>query len=540
MYETMSDELEVRIAKARQLQAAGHDPYHPACFQRDHFVDEVRQRYCHLASDAQLHDRVSLAGRVVAVRDMGKTLFVDIKDQTGKIQTYNTVDVLGEQRYSLLRECLDQGDWLGVWGRPFTTKRGELSIEVTDYRFLTKSIRPLPYGKETATERFHKVEDAEILYRQPEIGMATDSCLFETLKKRARLIRTLRERLWELGFDETDIPVLETVYGGASARPFITTINALDQLPVYLRISLELPLKRLIVGGFDGVFHIGHVFRNEGMDRNHSPEFTLLEVYKALWDYHDVMRLTEDLITTATQNVNDTLAVTYGTRTIDLSLPWKRVTLSDAIKEYANIDVEQMDDLQLRACAARHNSDILERANIAPDLADGTLVERVLAYNATLPTLEGRIPLDTARGNIIAYLFEELVASQIIQPTFVIDHPKETSPLCKPHRSSPELIERFELFINGWEFANAYSELNDPVLQRKLLEEQAQQLRAGREEAMPMDEYFVRAIEYGMPTTGGLGIGIDRLVMLLTAHHWPPERPPTIRDVLFFPLMKPQ
>ena len=287
------------------------------------------------------------------------------------------------------------------------------------------------------------------------------------------------------------------------------------------------------------MFNLGHVFRNEGLDRSHNPEFSLLEVYKAMWDYTDIMQLTEEVITETAQKANGSLLVNYGGQEIDLTPPWRRVTMHEILKEHTGIDFANASDLELKAMAARHNEGILQRAGIPKNIPDADLVEAVNNYNSRLSGSEGKIPIDTSRGSITAYLFEELVESRIVQPTFVIDHPKETSPLCKPHRTNPELIERFELFINGWEFANAYSELNDPVLQRKLLEEQAQQLRAGQEEAMPMDEAFVRAIEYGMPTTGGLGIGIDRLVMILTAHLWPKESPPSIRDVIFFPLMKP-
>lgn len=536
----MASEIDVRIAKAQKLRDRGHDPYHPAKFDRSDFVKDVRANYEGVSEEPSSHD-VSIGGRVTSIRDMGKSVFFHVEDQTGAIQVYAKKDNLGDDRLTTLKECLDVGDWMGIHGPVFRTRSGELSVAARDYRFLTKSIRPLPLGKSTKEgERYSSVDDPELIYRQPEIGLAADKVRFETLQKRARIIRAVRENLWARGFDETDTPILEAVYGGANARPFVTHVNALDQLPAYLRISLELPLKRLVVGGFDGVFHLGHVFRNEGLDRSHNPEFSLLEVYKAMWDYTDIMNLTEEVITDAAKKVNGTLKVHYGNREIDLTPPWRRVTMHEILKEYTGVDFANASDLELKVMAVRHNDDILQRAGIPRNLPDADLVEAVNNYNSRLSKSDGKIQIDTSRGNIIAYLFEELVEPKIIQPTFVIDHPRETSPLCKPHRTNPELIERFELFINGWEFANAYSELNDPVLQRRLLEEQAQQLRAGQEEAMPMDEAFVRAIEYGMPTTGGLGIGIDRLVMLLTAHLWPKESPPSIRDVIFFPLMKPK
>ena len=529
--------MDIRIEKAQRLRGRGHDPYHPSKFVRSNFVGDVRKKY-ESATEEKINS-VSIGGRVTSIRDMGKSIFLDIEDQTGAVQVYVKKDSVGEDKLKTLKECLDVGDWLGVAGEVFKTRTGELSVAARDYRFLTKSTRPLPLGRLKDGERYSSLDDAELIYRQPEVGMATDKIRFETLRKRANITRAIRENLWARGFDETDTPILESIYGGANARPFVTHVNALNQLPAYLRISLELPLKRLVVGGFDGVFHLGHVFRNEGLDRSHNPEFSLLEVYKAMWDYTDIMKLTEEVITETAQKVNGSLVVNYGNQNIDLTPPWRRVTMHEILKEHTGIDFANASDLELKAIAARHNSDVLQRAGISRDLPDRELVEAVGKYNASLSENEGKIPIDVSRGNITAYLFEELVEPKIIQPTFVIDHPKETSPLCKLHRTNPELIERFELFINGWEFANAYSELNDPVLQRKLLEEQAQQLRAGQEEAMPMDEAFVRAIEYGMPTTGGLGIGVDRLVMLLTAHLWSKESPPSIRDVIFFPLMKP-
>lgn len=525
------NELEIRIQKAEQLNNAGHNPYHPERFARSKYIEEVLDEYAGVQG-TESTDKVVIAGRVVSVRDMGKAMFFDIKDMTGKIQIYAKEESVGD-KYNLLKN-IDSGDWIGIAGNPMRTRRGELSINASNCRFLTKSIRPLPLGKETENEKFSTATDPELLYRQPEIRMAVDDLYLKTLIMRNEIIKNVRELLWSKRFEETDIPILEMIYGGANARPFITKANALNT-EAYLRISLELPLKRLIVGGFDGVFHIGHVFRNEGIDRNHNPEFTLLEVYKSLWDYNDVMKLTEEIYTESAKKINQNLQIRYGKNSIDLETPWKRITMKDAIKEYSGIDVDSLDDIQLKAVAARQNKDTLENAGISIQLKDDELVKEVERYNSSSSS---EIPINQPRGLIISYLFEELAQSKLLNPTFVIDHPKETSPLCKQHRSNPELIERFELFINGWECANAYSELNDPVLQRKLLEEQANQLRAGTEEAMPMDENFVRAIEYGMPTTGGLGIGIDRMVMLLTAKHWPEDNPPTIRDIIYFPLAK--
>ena len=535
----MTSERDIRIEKAQKLRDRGHDPYHPARFERSDLIGEVRRKYESSNQEAN-NNYVSIGGRVTSIRNMGQSVFVDVQDQTGTVQVYAKKDNIGKDKLDTLKECIDVGDWLGVEGPIFKTRSGELSVDARGYRFLTKSIRPLPLGKSKDGERFSSLDDPGLIYSQPEIGLATDRMRFETLQKRTKIIRAVRENLWDKGFDETDTPVLEAIYGGANARPFVTHVNALNQLPAYLRISLELPLKRLIVGGFDGVFNLGHVFRNEGLDRSHNPEFTLLEVYKSMWDYTDIMNLTEEIITNAAQKTNSSLVVSYGNQEINLKTPWRRVTMHDILKEHTGVDISKASDLELKAMAARHNEDTLAKAGISRSLSDSELVEAVNQYNAKLSGGDGRIPIDTSRGIITAYLFEELVEPKLIQPTFVIDHPKETSPLCKPHRTNPELIERFELFINGWEFANAYSELNDPVLQRRLLEEQAQQLRAGQEEAMPMDEAFVKAIEYGMPTTGGLGIGIDRLVMLLTGHLWPKESPPSIRDVIFFPLTKPQ
>ncbi|MFA4886759.1 MAG: lysine--tRNA ligase [Candidatus Nanoarchaeia archaeon] len=536
----MTSGLEIRIEKARILREAGHDPYHPARFNRTDYVSGLKSKYDSANSQEQSAEEVAIGGRVTAIRNMGKSLFLNIEDQTGSIQVYVRKDQLGDDSYKLLKGCLDIGDWLGVNGNVMRTKSGELSLATQSYRFLTKAIRPLPLGKESETGTYNRLEDPEIIYRQPEVGMATDRVRFETLRKRARIIRAVRENLWNKGFDETDTPVIETVYGGANARPFTTEVNALGGLKTFLRISLELPLKRLIAGGFDGVFHLGHVFRNEGIDRNHNPEFSLLEVYKAMWDYNDIMNLTEEIIVDAAEKVNGTTEVRYGSQKIDLARPWRRITMKQSLEEFAGLNVDSKNTVELQAIAAKHNADILQKAGISLDTTDADLVEKVLAYNQGLAGKEGKIPLDVPRGNLIAYLFEELVESKLINPTFVTDHPKETSPLCKLHRDNPELIERFELYANGWELANAYSELNDPVLQRQLLEGQAAELRSGNDEAMPFDEAFVRAIEYGMPTTGGLGIGIDRLVMLLTAKDWTEDSPPTIRDVIFFPLMKPE
>lgn len=479
-----------RIRKLKEIVSLGVNPY-PHRYDPTHSSKEILEKYSELKAEEKTADKVKVAGRIVAVRDMGKVSFSHLQDESGRIQLFFKEDSLGLQ-YALFK-LLDIGDIVGVEGTVFKTKTGETSVWVEKLDLLCKSIRPLP-------EKWHGLKDPELIYRKRYLDLIMNPESKQRFKLRSKIVSTMREFLNGKEFLEVETPTLQPVYGGAAAKPFVTHHNALD-MRLYLRISDELYLKRLIVGGFDKVYELTKDFRNEGIDRQHNPEFSMMECYSAYWDYNDVMKFTEDCIAYIALKTIGTTLVKYGGHDIQLKPPFIRMTMVDAIKKYTEFgDVNKISDDDLKEIMSRFFVEV-----------------------------EG----DYSRGKAIFAIFDQLVQDKLIQPTFIIDHPSETTPLCKPHRDPKKdgFVERFELFINGMEMANAYTELNDPILQRELLEDQAKQLKLGAEEAHPMDDDFVEAIEVGMPPTGGLGIGVDRLVMILTGAE-------SIRDVIFFPTMR--
>ncbi len=470
-----------------ELRNAGIDPF-PYSYQISHNIDDILRIY---NKDKQSEFDVSAAGRIMLLRKMGRATFMHIQDFSGKIQIYFKKDIIGDKGYELLKK-LDVGDIIGVNGRVFTTRTGETTILVDRFALLSKAIRQLP-------EKYHGIRDKGMIYRQRCLDMIMNKEGRDVFYKRSRILKFIRDWLSSKGFLEVDIPIIQMMYGGAEARPFKTHVNALET-DAFLSISPELYLKRYIVGGFDRVYSMQKAFRNEGIDATHNPEFTLLEIYQAYVDYNDMMTLTENLISDAVRHINNSSAVKAGENTINLQVPFKRVSLISLLEAELGKNPYEMTVEELRKL-----TDNIESKE-HPDAS-------------------------ATAGELIMFLFEALCEKDLIQPAFVVDYPKESSPLCKKHRKDDRLIERFELYINGREFANAYSEQNDPVIQRELLESQSQKLRAGFAEAMPMDEYFVRAVEYGMPPTGGVGLGIDRLVMLLTESE-------LIKDVIAFPLVR--
>lgn len=448
---------------------------------------------------------VRLGGRLVAFRTHGKSTFADLVDRSGRIQLYFQLNELGKDAYGLL-ELLDIGDWVGVQGPVFRTRLKEVTVRVTSFELLTKTIRPLPLGKEevdveTGEQRVHSgFADVEQRYRQRYADLAVNPAVREVFVTRTRVVSALRRFLDERGFIEVETPVLQPLYGGASARPFTTHHYALD-MPLYLRIADELYLKRLIVGGLDRVYEIGKDFRNEGIDRTHNPEFTVLELYQAFADYEDIMGLVEELLASVIREVTGgSLELVYQGITLDFRPPFRRLAYVDALREYGNLDVERM--------------------------SEQALAEAVRSFG--VDDVEGM-----SRARLVDELFEELVEPHLEQPVFIVDYPRELSPLAKPKRGHPGLVERFELIIVGRELANAFSELNDPLDQRERFAAQARLRERGDEEAQSYDEDYIRALEYGMPPTGGVGIGVDRLVMLLTDQV-------SIRDVILFPTMRPE
>jgi lysyl-tRNA synthetase, class II len=452
--------------------------------------------------DGEVPKRFHIAGRIISMRKMGKASFMHIQDREGRIQLYLRKDALHE-RYDLIR-LLDIGDIIGVEGEVFRTKMGEISIKADSFEVLAKSLRPLPVVKERTTEdgtviRYDPYSDKELRYRQRYVDLIVNPQVRDVFVKRARIIKFIRDYLDTSGYLEVETPALQTVYGGAAARPFITHHNALD-MKLYLRIADELYLKRLIVGGIDGVYEIAKDFRNEGMDRRHNPEFTMLELYVAYKDYIWMMDFVERLFADLVQHIHQTTAIQIGKYIVDFNPPWKRVTMADAIKEQTGIDIEQTDEEGLRVAARQHGLD--------PEPSDGP-------------------------GNIIDKIFGEFVEPKLIQPTIVMDYPVSMSPLAKLHRKKTGMVERFEVIVNGQEICNAFSELNDPIDQRARFEEQMGLRERGDEEAHVLDEDYLRALEYGMPPAAGLGVGIDRLTMLLTNQE-------SIRDVILFPQMRPE
>ena len=481
----LSEQHRIRLEKMEALRARGIDPF-GGRYEQTHHAREILEHY-----EALEEQKVSIAGRIMAKRVMGKAAFCHVQDLSGQIQAYIRRDDVGEEAYALFKS-LDLGDLVGIEGKVFKTKTGEISVHAQAFVLLSKALRPLP-------EKWHGLKDVEMRYRQRHVDLIVNPEVKDVFITRSRVIQEIRSYLTEKGFLEVETPTLHNVAAGAAARPFITHHNALD-IDLYMRIALELHLKRLIVGGLERVFELGRVFRNEGIDTRHNPEFTLMELYQAYADYHDIMDLTEDLIRSVSRKVRGTAKVMYQGQEIDLESPWRRVSMAQLVKEYTGADYEAWPD----AAAARQ--------------AAGELGVAVAA--------------DASRGRVLQAIFDEKVEEKLIQPTFVMDHPIEVSPLAKRKADNPDLTDRFELFMTGREYANAFSELNDPVDQRQRFLRQMEERAKGDEEAQMMDEDFVAALEQGMPPTGGLGIGIDRLVMLLTDA-------PSIRDVILFPTLRP-
>ena len=482
------DEYQRRLHKLEQLQSQGQDPFQHHTYQATHSLAELQSGFAEIEGQ-----QVSVAGRLVTVRGHGKSSFADLQDASGKVQVHARLDVLGEEDYARFQD-LDLGDIIGVQGELFKTRTGEVTVRCTELVLLAKALRPLP-------EKFHGLQDQELRYRQRYVDLLANEQVREIFSARSRIIQAARGYLSQRGFLEVETPVLQPIYGGAAARPFTTYHNALD-MQLYMRIAPELYLKRLVIGGLERVFEIGRVFRNESIDTRHNPEFTILEAYQAYADYEDMMALTEGLVGAMCQAVHGGLTFTYQETEIDLSSPWRRLPLLAAIKEYAGVDLADVQDAQ---------------------------DARALAIEAGL---EAEALADQPLGYVIDKLADRFVEPELIQPTFLTDYPLPMSPLAKRKADNPRLAARFEPFIGGEEIGNAFSELNDPLDQRARLEAQAAARAAGDEEAHPLDEDFIRALEYGMPPTGGLGLGMDRLVMLLTDQ-------PNLREVIFFPLLRP-
>ena len=496
-----SDDLRAtRLEKVHQLRALGFNPY---AYRWDvtHHAAQLQEKYAALTNGEEVEDVVAIAGRVLNRRVFGKLAFFTLQDETGTIQLYldkNTIQKgmadTDPDAFDHLKQLTDAGDILGVSGTLKRTEKGELSVNVRQYAVLTKSLQPLP-------DKWHGLTDVAKLYRQRYVDLIVNPEVRETFRRRAQITTSIRQFLTDRDFLEIETPVLQTDPGGADARPFVTYHNTLD-MELYLRIATELHLKRLVVGGFERVFEIGRIFRNEGVSTRHNPEFTSIEVYQAYGDYHDMMQLTEEIITTAAQTVVGTLNVTYQGQAIDLTPPWRRATMHELVQEATGVDFAQFSTLAEAKAAA-------EQAGITNlDKCD-------------------------AIGRVLNEAFEQTVEATLIQPTYVTDYPVEISPLSKPHRSKPGLVERFELFIVGRETANGFSELTDPIDQRERFEAQADRKAAGDLEAHEVDEDFLLALEYGLPPTVGMGMGIDRLAMLLTDSA-------SIRDVIAFPLLKPE
>ena len=482
----LSELLQIRRDKLADLQRRGKDPFKITKYDVSHHSEEVKKAVAELEGKT-----VSVAGRMMSKRVMGKASFCHVQDLQGNIQIYVARDMIGEEAYADFKK-FDIGDIIGVKGEVFVTKTGETSIRASEVVLLSKSLQILP-------EKYHGLINVDLRYRQRYTDLIMNPDVKDTFIKRSKMISCIRRYLDAQGFIEVETPMLVANAGGAAARPFETHYNALDE-DVRLRISLELYLKRLIVGGLERVYEIGRVFRNEGVDTRHNPEFTLMELYQAYTDYHGMMDLTENMFRYLAQEVCGSTVITYGENEIDLGKPFERMTMIDAVKRYAGVDFDAVPDTEA-----------------AKKLAD----ERGIAYEAR-----------HQKGDILNMFFEEYCEDKLIQPTFIMDHPVDVSPLTKRKPDKPDYVERFELFVNGWEMCNAYSELNDPIDQRERFKAQDAAAAAGDEEANHTDEDFLNALEIGMPPTGGIGYGIDRLAMLLT-------NSPAIRDVLLFPTMKP-
>ncbi|MED0716291.1 MAG: lysine--tRNA ligase [Bacillaceae bacterium] len=489
--EELNDQLQVRREKLHALKDKGIDPFGKK-FERSHQAIELKEQYGEFTKE-ELEEKnifVSIAGRIMTKRGKGKAGFAHIQDLSGQIQIYVRKDSVGEDQYEIF-DMADLGDLIGVKGTVFKTKVGELSVKATEFVLLTKALRPLP-------DKYHGLKDIEQRYRQRYLDLIMNPDSKNTFITRSKIIQSMRRYLDSHGYLEVETPMMHSIAGGAAARPFITHHNALD-MPLYMRIAIELHLKRLIVGGLEKVYEIGRVFRNEGVSTRHNPEFTMLELYEAYADFHDIMELTENMIAHIAQEVLGTTTIQYDEYKVDLKPKWKRLHMVDAIKEYTNVDFWNVTSAEeARALAEEHGVEINEN----------------MQY-----------------GHIVNEFFEQKVEDKLIQPTFIYGHPVEISPLAKKNEADPRFTDRFELFIVGREHANAFTELNDPIDQRERFEAQLKEREQGNDEAHMMDEDFIEALEYGMPPTGGLGIGIDRLVMLLT-------NSPSIRDVLLFPQMR--
>ncbi|AFY33316.1 lysine--tRNA ligase [Calothrix sp. PCC 7507] len=489
-----------RLEKVEQIKQLGFNPY-AYRWESTHHAAQLQAKFVDLPSGEENDLEVAIAGRIIARRVFGKLAFFTLQDETGLIQLYLEKNRIQEgmadidaDAFNHIKQLTDAGDILGVKGTIKRTEKGELSVYVKQYSILTKSLLPLP-------DKWHGLTDVAKRYRQRYVDLIVNPEVRQTFRRRAQITAGIRRYLEQRDFLEIETPVLQSEAGGAEARPFVTYHNTLD-MELYLRIATELHLKRLIVGGFEKVFELGRIFRNEGISTRHNPEFTTIEIYQAYADYNDMMALTEGIITTVAQEVIGTLEITYQGENLDLTPPWRRATMHDLVKEYAGLDFHSFQTLEAAKTASKNAG-----------IADVDAVESI--------------------GKLLNLAFEEKVETKLIQPTFVIDYPVEISPLSKPHRSKPGLVERFELFVVGRETANSFSELTDPIEQRERLEAQAAKKAAGDLEAQGVDEDFLTALEYGMPPTGGLGIGIDRLVMFLTDAA-------SIRDVIAFPLLKPE
>lgn len=479
------EDFNSRVRKLSELKRLKIDPY-PHSFRFTHSILQIvnENNDC-----IKYDDEISTVGRIVSIRRHGKLTFTDLLDEGVKIQLCFRVDELGS-KYNLFLKFIDRGDFVGVRGRLFKTRMGELTLLVTDFQLLAKSLYDLPHS-------WYGIRDVEVRYRQRYLDILMNPQIREVFIVRSRIIQEIRRFLDGMGFMEVETPIIQPLYGGADAKPFTTHVNALGD-DWFLRISPELYLKRLLVAGFNRVYEIARVFRNEDIDSSHNPEFTMLEAYQAYADYNDMMELSENLLSAVSERVLGSLRLKFGEHEIDLTPPWRKLRMFDAIKKYADLDVKTLSDEEIR--------EILEGHNIP--LKGG--------YN---------------RGRAIAKLFEVYCEKELIQPTFILDYPRETTPLCKPHREDPSLVERFELYIGGLELANAYTELNDPTLQHQFFMEQLERKKLGDEEVHEYDSEFIESLSYGMPPAGGIGIGIDRLTMLLTNSR-------SIKEVILFPMMK--
>lgn len=468
----------------------GYDPFKTDRWEQKHMVSFVKERYGDLPADGESNDALSLAGRIMTLRRHGKAAFANMMDESGTMQIYFQQDVLGEQEYSFFKKWVDSGDIVGIKGSAFRTQRGELSIKVTEFSLLSKALRPMP-------EKWHGLKDVEIRYRRRYVDLIANPEVRDTFRDRAKIISTFRKVLEEAGTLEVQTPILSTLAGGANARPFVTHHNTLD-IDMYMRIAPELYLKRLIVGMFGKVYELGQNFRNEGMDTRHNPEYTSMEVYWAYANFSDMMDLAEKILIACADAVGGR-KINYNGTEIDLTPPFRRATMADLVKEELGVDLISISDEEARKLAASKGIDVSKTST---------------------------------RYDILPILFEEFVEAKLIQPTFVLGHPTVISPLSKRNKENPDVTDRFELFINGWEFANAFSELNDPIDQRERFADQSRKKEEGDDESHPYDEDFINALEYGLPPTGGMGIGVDRTVMLLTGAK-------SIRDVILFPTMRP-